>query len=180
MVIDTRNDYEVGIGTFQDAIDPDTEGFSDFPAWVKTHLNPDEHKKVAMFCTGGIRCEKASAWMTEQGFESVLQLEGGILNYLEKVPEAESRWLGECFVFDSRVTVGHGVEEGNFGMCPGCGSPVDEEDRRSDKYEADVRCPHCFDLLTEAQIEGARERKRQLELQLLDSRVAESHGCDTA
>ena len=165
LVIDTRNDYETGIGTFRDAIDPGTAGFRDFPAWVKSHLDPDRHKKVAMFCTGGIRCEKASAWMAEQGFESVLQLEGGILNYLEKVPEAESRWLGECFVFDQRVAVRHGVEEGNFDMCLGCGGPIDEHDRRSDKYEAGVRCPRCFDLLSEALIEGARERRRQLALQ---------------
>lgn len=134
VLIDTRNDYEVGIGTFQGAIDPVTQAFSEFPAFVAANLDPGRHKRVAMFCTGGIRCEKASAFMLSQGFSEVYHLEGGILKYLETVPAAESLWQGECFVFDQRVALEHGVKPGKHVMCRNCGFPI--------ASDADG-CPHC-------------------------------------
>lgn len=124
ITVDTRNAYEVKIGTFEGALDPQTRTFREFPQYVKGHLDPAKHKRVAMFCTGGIRCEKATAYMLAQGFEEVYHLKGGILKYLEEVPPEESRWRGECFVFDERVALGHGVELGTHVMCPGCGTPV--------------------------------------------------------
>ena len=144
-VLDTRNHFEVTVGSFEGALDPQTDTFREFPDQVKQLLDPQRDRKVAMFCTGGIRCEKASAYLLEQGFEAVYQLEGGILNYLEQIPPEESIWRGECFVFDERVTVTHGLETGSYGMCEGCGTPLSEEDRRSPLYQPDQkRCPHCF------------------------------------
>ncbi|MEL6159068.1 MAG: rhodanese-related sulfurtransferase [Cyanobacteria bacterium J06623_5] len=164
-VIDTRNEYEVGMGTFQGAIDPRTEVFNEFPGYVKQNLDPGKNKKVAMFCTGGIRCEKASSFMLSQGFEEVYHLKGGILKYLEEVPEAESLWKGECFVFDERVAIKHRLEPGTYGMCYACGHPISAADQAQDSYESEVSCPHCIEQLTKERRDYLRERKRQRHLQ---------------
>ncbi|MFC0269592.1 oxygen-dependent tRNA uridine(34) hydroxylase TrhO [Kushneria aurantia] len=164
LLIDTRNDYEVEIGSFEGAVDPHTKSFRDFPDYVSAHFDPAQHKKVAMFCTGGIRCEKASSWMLEQGFEEVYHLRGGILNYLEQVPEQHSKWHGDCFVFDNRVTVRHDLSEGDFEQCHACRRPISVEDRRSPHYEAGISCPHCWHDLPEKTRAGARERQKQIEL----------------
>lgn len=142
-VIDTRNDYEVNIGTFKKAQNPQTRSFNQFPDYIRQSLDPTKHKKVALFCTGGIRCEKASSFMLSQGFQEVYHLKGGILKYLEEVPAEESLWQGECFVFDERVAVGHGLEVGTYNMCQSCGNPI------SQKYEQDISCPYCCDRLIE-------------------------------
>ena len=164
LLIDTRNDYEYGIGTFRGAIDPHTTTFREFPAWVREHLDPSRHKKLAMFCTGGIRCEKASAFMLQEGFEEVYHLQGGILKYLEEVPEQDSAWEGECFVFDNRVAVDHHLEKGHYDQCYGCRHPITEEDKKSDKYVKGVCCPGCFDQLTDDQKVRFAERQKQVEL----------------
>lgn len=145
-VIDTRNQYEVNIGTFQRAQNPQTASFREFPAYVQTHLNPEREQKVALFCTGGIRCEKASAYLLAQGFKQVYHLQGGILKYLETVPADSSLWQGECFVFDQRVAVTHGLAPGSYESCRACGYPVSPADQASPKYQAGVCCPHCFEL----------------------------------
>ncbi len=149
-VIDVRNEFEVRIGTFEGAIDPKTRSFREFPIYAQTQLNPAEHKKIAMFCTGGIRCEKASAYLISQGFDQVYHLEGGILNYLEQVPPEESLWRGECFVFDQRVAVAPGVVDGSHEMCRACGHPISEADKASEHYEKDVSCPYCISLTPRA------------------------------
>lgn len=164
LVIDTRNDYEVEIGSFEGAVDPRTKSFREFPEYVKAHYDPSRHKKVAMFCTGGIRCEKASSFMLDAGFEKVYHLKGGILNYLEKVPEEQSLWRGDCFVFDNRVTVRHDLSEGEYDQCHACRRPISEADRASEKYEPGVSCPHCWDSLSEKTRARAAERQRQIEL----------------
>lgn len=164
LVIDTRNDYEVAIGSFAGAIDPKTTSFREFPDHVRQHYDPSKHKKVAMFCTGGIRCEKASSFMLKEGFEEVYHLKGGVLNYLEKVPEETSLWRGECFVFDNRVTVRHDLSRGDYDQCHACRMPVSAEEMRSEKYEPGVSCPHCYDSLPEKTRAAARERQRQIEL----------------
>ncbi len=148
-VIDTRNDYEVHIGTFKRAHDPQTTSFRQFPEYVRNHLDPTKHRKVALFCTGGIRCEKASSFMISQGFEEVYHLKGGILKYLESVPDSESLWEGECFVFDRRIAVSHGLEPGTCDLCSSCGRPISEADRTSPMYLEGISCPYCFDSLTE-------------------------------
>lgn len=144
-VIDTRNDYEVSIGTFKGAQNPKTASFRQFPDYVRTHLDPTKHKKVAMFCTGGIRCEKATSFMMAQGFQEVYHLKGGILKYLEEVPQEESLWQGECFVFDQRVAVREGLAIGTHDMCPSCGHPISEADKTSPDYQEGVSCPYCCD-----------------------------------
>jgi UPF0176 protein len=164
LLIDTRNDYECDIGTFKGAVDPRTVNFREFPDYVRANLDPAIHKKVAMFCTGGIRCEKASAFMLGEGFAEVYHLQGGILIYLEEVPPEESIWEGECFVFDNRVAVNHRLEKGRYDQCHGCRHPITDEDKHSGKYEAGVCCPHCFDTLTEDQKLRFRERQKQVEL----------------
>ncbi|MBE9031689.1 rhodanese-related sulfurtransferase [filamentous cyanobacterium LEGE 11480] len=161
LVIDTRNDFEVGVGSFQRAVNPQTNSFREFPEYVE-QLDPETHKKVAMFCTGGIRCEKASAYMLDQGFDQVYHLEGGILKYLETVPADDSLWEGECYVFDQRVTVIHGVEPGSYDNCAGCGHPVSPAEMQSPQYEAGISCPHCYDKLTDDQRERFTERKKQI------------------
>ena len=161
-LIDTRNDYEVAIGTFEGAINPDTETFGEFPDYVDQNLDPSKHKKVAMFCTGGIRCEKSTALLKEKGFDEVYHLKGGILKYLELVPEEESKWQGECFVFDDRVAVGHGLDVGQHKMCYACGWPVSAEDQQHQDYEFGVHCPRCVDKLTDSQKERFRMRQRQM------------------
>jgi UPF0176 protein len=144
LVIDTRNDYEVKIGTFQGAMNPRTNSFTEFPDYIEDNFDPEKHPKIAMFCTGGIRCEKASSFMVAKGFKEVYHLEGGILKYLEEIPPEESLWEGECFVFDERVAVKHGLEMGNYEMCQACGHPISEEDKRSPTYQQNISCPHCI------------------------------------
>ncbi|MBX9860098.1 MAG: rhodanese-related sulfurtransferase [Sphingomonas sp.] len=164
IVVDTRNDYEVRIGSFDRAIDPGTHAFSDFPAWAAGQRTAMTGKKVAMFCTGGIRCEKATAFLKEQGVEQVFHLKGGILKYLEDVPEDESRWHGECFVFDERVAVGHGLAPGTHVLCRACRMPVSPEDRASPLYEEGVACPACNGTRTPEQRASYAERHRQAKL----------------
>ena len=166
VLIDTRNGYECDIGTFRGAIDPQTTTFREFPAYVSQNFNPGKHKKVAMFCTGGIRCEKASSLMVEQGFEQVYHLQGGILKYLEKIPPAESLWQGECFVFDQRISVGHGLKVGEYEQCHGCRHPISPEDRASIQFVEGVSCPHCFSTLSEEKRSRFAERQKQTELAL--------------
>ena len=163
-LIDTRNDYEVAIGTFKDAINPKTNTFREFPKYVRENCNPEKNKKVAMFCTGGIRCEKSTAYLKEQGFEEVYHLQGGILKYLETVPESDSLWQGECFVFDNRVSVDHALEKGSYDQCNACRLPITEEDKLSDHYQQGVSCPYCFDKTTEDQRKRYTERERQVQL----------------
>jgi len=164
ILVDTRNDYEVDIGTFKGAVDPKTTTFREFPDYVHDNLDPKKHKKVAMFCTGGIRCEKASAYMLNEGFEEVYHLQGGILKYLEEVPEADSMWQGECFVFDNRVSVDHSLEQGHYDMCHACRHPISEQDKESPDYEAGVSCHHCIGKKTEADRERFSQRQQQIEL----------------
>jgi UPF0176 protein len=164
VLVDTRNDYEVQIGTFKNALNPDTETFREFPAYVKENLNPEKQKKVAMFCTGGIRCEKSTAYMKEQGFEEVYHLEGGILKYLEEVKKEESLWEGECFVFDNRVSVDHDLKKGIYDQCHACRLPITEEDKLSPKYTKGVSCSYCFDKQTEKQRQRFEERERQVDI----------------
>ena len=164
VLIDTRNDYEVGIGTFRGAVDPHTTTFREFPAYVRENYDPSVQKKVAMFCTGGIRCEKASAFMLKEGFEEVYHLEGGILKYLEEVPEHDSAWEGECFVFDNRVAVNHKLEKGQYDQCHGCRHPITEQDKLSPKYRKGVCCPGCYDRLSDDQKARFAERQKQVEL----------------
>jgi UPF0176 protein len=164
LLIDTRNEYEYAIGTFRGAIDPHTTTFREFPAFVRGQLDPRRHKKVAMFCTGGIRCEKASAFMLQEGFEEVYHLQGGILKYLEEVAEEESLWQGECFVFDNRVAVNHHLEKGHYDQCYGCRHPITEQDKLSPKYQKGVCCPRCYDSLSPEQAARFGERQKQVEL----------------
>lgn len=163
-IIDTRNAYEIAIGTFPGALNPQTRSFRELPAYVAQHLDPARHRRVAMFCTGGIRCEKASAWLLEQGFGTVYQLDGGILTYLETVSDEENRWRGECFVFDQRVSVDTGLGEGSFQQCFACRRPLAPADLESEAYQPGVSCPHCAGEHSEGQREAFRERRRQVEL----------------
>ena len=148
VVIDTRNDYEVEIGTFERAKNPNTQSFREFPKYIAHNLDPEQNPKVAMFCTGGIRCEKASSYLLSQGFKEVYHLKGGILKYLENVSPEESKWQGECFVFDERVAVKEGLELGSHELCYACGHPISPEDKKSPEYESNISCPHCYDRLT--------------------------------
>ncbi len=167
LVIDTRNDYEVAIGSFRGAIDPHTTTFREFPGYVRSHFDPDKHRKVAMFCTGGIRCEKASAFMLREGFEEVYHLQGGILKYLEEVPAEHSTWEGECFVFDNRVSVDHHLQKGRYDQCHGCRHPITETDKQSPLYMKGVCCPGCHDTLSDEQKARFAERQKQMELAAL-------------
>ncbi|MEE4660467.1 MAG: rhodanese-related sulfurtransferase [Halieaceae bacterium] len=164
LLIDTRNDYEVAIGSFQGAIDPKTTNFREFPDYVRRNFDPQRHRKVAMFCTGGIRCEKASAFMLREGFEEVYHLQGGILKYLEEVPPEQSLWQGECFVFDNRVAVDHQLRRGSYDQCYGCRHPITASEKASPLYMKGVCCPHCHDRLTEDQKARFAERHKQVEL----------------
>lgn len=164
LLVDTRNDYEINVGTFRGAIDPKTKSFREFPQYVKDSLDPKQHKKVAMFCTGGIRCEKSTAFLKEQGFDEVYHLKGGILNYLEKVPEQQSLWEGECFVFDDRVTVNHQLEKGQYDMCHACRMPVTEQDKASEHFQAGISCPACFDKIPADKRQRFIEREKQMRL----------------
>ena len=164
ILIDTRNDYEFQVGTFKHAVNPNTTSFREFPEYVQTHLDPAKHKKVAMFCTGGIRCEKSTAYLKEQGFDEVYHLEGGILQYIEDVPEQDSLWQGECFVFDERVTVNHQLEKGKYDQCNACRLPITEADKASEQYQHGISCPTCFDKTTPEQKARFQERERQMSL----------------
>ncbi|NRD74449.1 rhodanese-related sulfurtransferase [Shewanella sp. VB17] len=164
LLVDTRNEYEVKIGTFKNAVDPKTDTFREFPAYVKAHLDPSKHKKVAMFCTGGIRCEKSTAYLKEQGFDDVYHLEGGVLKYLEEVKPEESLWQGECFVFDNRVAVNHNLDKGQYDQCNACRMPITAAEKATEMYVQGVSCPHCFDTISDKQRERFEERERQMQL----------------
>ena len=164
IVIDTRNAYEVGLGTFRNAVDPDTNSFTEFPAWVERHHNELKGRRVAMFCTGGIRCEKATAYLKSVGLSDVHHLKGGILKYLEEVPASESLWRGECFVFDERVSVTHGLEVGEAELCRACRHPLTAAERRSPDYVVGISCPHCLGKRSEADRARYAERHKQVEL----------------
>lgn len=163
-VIDTRNDYEVAIGTFEGAVDPETATFREFPAWWEANKERFHNKRIAMFCTGGIRCEKASNYLLGQGVDEVFHLHGGILKYLEDMPEDDSLWRGECFVFDGRVSVGHGLAEGPHELCHACRRPILPEDRKRSEFEAGVSCHQCFAETSDSDKERFRERQRQISL----------------
>ena len=163
-VIDTRNHYECDIGSFEGAINPQTTTFKEMPAFVDQQLDPAKHKKVAMFCTGGIRCEKSTAYLLEQGFDEVYHLKGGILKYLEEVPAEKSLWQGECFVFDNRVAVDHDLNVGSYDQCHGCRHPITEAQKSSPHYQRGVCCPLCYDQLTIDQKERFAERQKQIDL----------------
>ena len=162
LLIDTRNSFEFEIGSFKGAVDPHTVSFSQFDSYVAENLDPTKHKRIAMFCTGGIRCEKATAYMLQQGFENVYHLNGGILNYLAQIPKEETSWYGECFVFDNRVTLDHDLKPGTFALCHGCWHPLSQEDLTTPQYEEGVTCPHCYEKLDERRRAGLRERQKQI------------------
>ncbi|MDA9210891.1 rhodanese-related sulfurtransferase [Methylophilaceae bacterium] len=164
ILLDTRNQYEVAIGTFKNAINPCTTSFREFPAYVKNNLNSKKKKKVAMFCTGGIRCEKASAFMLEEGFEEVYHLQGGILKYLETIPEKESLWKGECFVFDQRVAVTNELKEGKYNQCFACRHPLSPEEVQSDKYVEGISCSYCINKISKEKKKNLKERQKQIKL----------------
>ena len=164
LLVDTRNDYEVKIGTFKNAINPMTETFRDFPAYVEGAFDPKKHTKVAMFCTGGIRCEKSTAYMLQQGFKEVYHLEGGILKYLEEVSASDSLWEGECFVFDNRVSVNHDLKSGTYGQCFACRMPLSVEDQKHKYYQKGVSCHYCYVQTTEEDKRRFLERQKQNEL----------------
>ena len=163
-LIDTRNDYESAIGSFENAVFPNTSSFRDFPAYAAENLDPKKHRKIAMFCTGGIRCEKSTAYLREQGFDGVYHLKGGILKYLEEIPQSESLWHGECFVFDNRVSVNHALEKGSYDQCHACRRPITDAEKASDKYQPGVSCPACYDDKSDAARRRFREREKQVRL----------------
>ena len=166
LVLDTRNTYEYSIGTFKDSIQPSTTNFREFPQWVEELENSqtDKNKKIAMFCTGGIRCEKASSLMKAKGFKNIYHLQGGILNYMEKVDEKNSLWQGECFVFDDRVALNHNLEVGSYDMCHGCRMPITEADKLESEYVRGVSCPNCFNKKTPDQKKRYADRQKQVDL----------------
>lgn len=165
MVIDTRNGYETAIGTFEGAIDPQTDSFREFPDWAaQLAADPERPKKLAMFCTGGIRCEKASALMQDMGFEEVFHLKGGILKYLEQIPAEDSRWQGECFVFDGRVAVDHTLQPGSYDMCHACRMPLSGDDKRHPAFVPGVSCHHCIEMTDEDSRARFAERQKQITL----------------
>jgi len=164
LLVDTRNEYEYGIGTFKEAINPHTETFREFPDFVEQNLDPDKHKKVAMFCTGGIRCEKSTAFLKQKGFDEVYHLKGGILKYLEEVPSEQSLWQGECFVFDNRVSVNQELEKGQYDQCYACRMPITELDKQHAHYLQGVSCHHCHDATDEETKKRFQEREKQVKL----------------
>ena len=164
VLVDVRNDYEVAIGTFKGAINPNTKSFRELPGWLREQFAGRQKTKVAMFCTGGIRCEKSTAFLLSEGFEEVYHLQGGILKYLENVSEEESLWEGECFVFDQRVAVKHGLEQGSYDQCFACRMPINEEEKRSDQYAKGVSCPHCYDEFPQERKHRFAERQKQIDL----------------
>ena len=164
LLVDTRNEYEIEVGRFENAVNPHTTNFREFPQYALENLDPEKHKKIAMYCTGGIRCEKATAFLKQSGFESVYHLKGGILKYLETVPVSESRWRGECFVFDERVTVDHELNKGSYHQCHGCRMPISDQDMASEYYRAGVSCPKCHGKRSERDKARFAERERQVQL----------------
>ena len=177
LLVDTRNNFEFKIGRFSNAIEPGTDSFHEFPDWAdKLASRPDKPSAVAMYCTGGIRCEKATAYMKQVGFDEVYHLKGGILKYLEDVPEDESLWEGECFVFDGRVSLKHGLKEGNYELCYGCQFPISPSERSSPLFEQGVSCPRCHDSLPDA--DRARYRERQRQVVMASSRDEQHIGDD--
>jgi len=164
IVVDTRNDYEVELGSFKNSINPNIVSFGELPQWIEENINIDEQPRVAMFCTGGIRCEKSTALLKEAHLNEVYHLEGGILKYLEKVPEDSSLWEGQCFVFDERVSVGHGLEVGEYELCRACRSPISDEEKSSPKFREGVSCSRCHDRTTDEQKANFAERQKQIEL----------------
>ncbi|MDE2995784.1 MAG: rhodanese-related sulfurtransferase [Bacteroidota bacterium] len=164
ILIDTRNDYEYQVGSFKGALNPETRSFREFPDYVRENLNPEERPKIAMFCTGGIRCEKATSWLKDEGYDDVYHLKGGILYYLDKVVADESLWEGECFVFDGLVTVNHDLDPGKYDMCHACRMPISEDNMASEFYEPGVSCPYCHDAHDEADRKRLKERQRQVKL----------------
>ena len=164
LLIDTRNEYEYEIGTFKNAVNPHTTTFREFPQYVEDNLDPEKHKKVAMFCTGGIRCEKSTAFLKGKGFDEVYHLQGGILKYLEEVPEQETMWEGECFVFDDRVAVNHQLKKGIYDQCHACRFPITEEEKLSPLYLQGISCPRCHDKTSDEQRERFSERQKQMNL----------------
>ena len=172
IVIDTRNNYEVDIGSFKNALNPQTETFREFPSYIDENLNNNQTKKVAMFCTGGIRCEKATSLMLEKGFKDVYHLKGGILKYLENIPKEESLWEGECFVFDQRVAVTHGLDEGQYDQCYACRHPLSPEELESNQYTKGISCPYCFNKLSDKKKAGVIERQKQI---MLSKSKGENH-----
>lgn len=171
ILIDTRNDYEYQVGTFKNAVNPNTDSFRDFPGYVKENLDKKKHQKVAMFCTGGIRCEKSTAYLKEQGFDNVYHLQGGILKYLEDVAVEDSLWEGECFVFDERVTVDHDLNPGSYEQCHACRLPITEDDMRNVKYQPGVSCPSCFYKVSPEAKHRFAEREKQMQLAKLRGEV---------
>ena len=164
LLVDTRNDYEIEIGTFKNAVNPNTKSFREFPEFIENNLNPKKHKKIAMFCTGGIRCEKSTAYLKEKGFEQVYHLEGGILKYLEETPVEKSMWQGDCFVFDGRVAVNHDLQSGKYDQCFACRYPLTEEEKLSPHYIQGVSCHRCHEETTVQQRNRFNERERQIQL----------------
>ena len=164
IVIDVRNEYESNIGSFNNALKPNTESFLEFKDYIDEKLSDSKDKNIAMFCTGGIRCEKASYYMKSQGFENVFQLNGGILKYLEDVDKKNSFWAGECFVFDNRVSVTHELKRGTHELCRGCNNPISLQDKQTNKYEKDVSCPKCYEFLSQDKKNRSRERSKQIQL----------------
>ena len=169
VVIDTRNDYEVEMGSFKNALNPNTKSFREFPEFIEKNLQGQTEKKVAMFCTGGIRCEKASSYMLSKGFKNVYHLKGGILKYLEEIPEEKSLWEGECFVFDHRVGIKHGLELGEYKLCHGCRNPIFKEEESSPFYERGVSCSKCYNITSSERKISYRQRQRQID-------IAKTHG----
>ena len=171
VIIDTRKSFEISTGSFEGAVDPKISSFRQFPTYVETHLDPQQHKKIAMFCTGGIRCEKASTYLLNQGFETVYHLQGGILKYLEEIPPEDSLWQGECFVFDQRTAVQQGnkyrrIVDSSFTTCLACGDPLSPEDQTSPQYHRGLTCPYCHNRLTPKQHQSNQERLKQRHLSL--------------
>ena len=164
LTIDTRNEYEFEIGSFKGALSPGTGTFRQFPKFVDSNLDPEKHTKVAMFCTGGIRCEKASNYLLKQGFKEVYHLDGGILKYLETVDQNESLWVGECFVFDDRVTINKALAPGSYSQCSACRRPLSDSDRESSKFEQGISCPYCYGKISIEKLSSLKERQRQYEL----------------
>ncbi|HIN09613.1 MAG TPA: rhodanese-related sulfurtransferase [Phycisphaerales bacterium] len=173
IVVDTRNDYEVEIGSFKDAINPNITSFGELPKWIEDNIDVDAEPRIAMFCTGGIRCEKSTAILKEAGVNEVYQLEGGILKYLKRIPEDQSLWDGKCFVFDERVSVGHGLEVGEYELCRACRYPIRDDDKSSPHYREGVSCPRCHDRTTSEQ--KARFAERQKQIELADARNENAH-----